>query len=584
MPPTDAPATARLAARWADWFPVLRWGRDCTQATFTADLTSAAVVTLLLIPQALAYALLAGMPAVTGLYASVLPLVVYALMGTSPVVAAGPAALRSVMSLAAVGAVAATGSPAFIAASALLAVMVGAMLLVMGALRMGFVAGFLSHPVLSGFVTAAGLLIAMSQLPHVLGMPLASQNLGAFLRSLWQHHTQVHSLTLAVGLGAVATLWAAKRWLQPGLRRLGTPAGAADLVSKAAPLLIMIGAIAITANTGWEARGLAVVGEIPQGLPTLTLMAFTDTTPEMLRLLLLPALLIAVLTFVEQISMAQGMAAKRRERVDTDAEMRAMGGANLASGLSGAFAVGASFSRTVVVAESGARTPVAALLTAVLLGLAALFLTPWLRHLPLAVLAATILLALGSLMDFASFGRTWRFSRADFAAQALTFGTTLLVDLVSGLTAGVVASLALHIWHSSRPHIAEVGNVPGTEHYRNVRRHAVTTHPRILSLRVDGSLFFANARFLEDRIAAEVASHPDLRHLILLCNAVNDIDASALESLRTIQQRLSDAGVLLHLSEVKGPVMDRLERSDFLAHLSGGVFLTHHQAVAALSA
>lgn len=568
----------------ASWFPVLDWGRRYRQPEFASDLMAAAVTTLLLIPQSLAYALLAGMPAVTGLYASMLPVVVYALMGTSPVLGVGPAALRSIMSLAVVGSVVAAGSPAFLAASMLLAVFVGVLLIVMGALRMGFIAGFLSHPVLSGFVTAAGLLIAMSQVPHVLGVKLASENLGAFAHSLWTRYDQIQPLPLIVGGVSMALLWASRRWLKRGLRALGLGATTADLTAKAAPLLLLIGAIVLAVASGWERQGLAVVGEIPQGLPRLTLMAFTDTPPEVVRALLLPALLIAMMTFVEQISIAQGMAAKRRERIDTDAEMRAMGGANLAAGLSGACSVGASFSRTAVMAEGGARTPAALLLTALLLALAALFFTPWLRHLPLAVLAATILVALGSLLDFASFARTWRYSRADFAAQALTFVVTLTVDLVSGLTVGVLASLALHIWYSSRPHIAIVGQVPGTEHYRNVLRHKVDTHDEILGLRVDGSLFFANARFLEDRVAAEVAARPHLRHLILQCTAVNDIDASALESLRTIEERLRDGGIQLHLSEVKGPVMDRLQRSDFLTRLSGQVFLSHHQAVTHLLA
>ena len=230
------------------------------------------------------------------------------------------------------------------------------------------------------------------------------------------------------------------------------------------------------------------------------------------------------------------------------------------------------------------HNPHLAELTALLLGLTALFFTPWLHHLPLAVLAATILMALGSLLDFGSFARTWRYSRADFAAQALTFGVTLLVDLVTGLTVGVIASLTLHIWRSSRPHIAVVGNVPGTEHYRNVLRHQVVTRPHILGLRVDESLYFANARALEDRVNAAVAARPALRHVVLQCSAINDVDASALDSLETIHQRLQDAGVQLHLSEVKGPVMDRLQRTDFLRHLSGQVFMTHHQAVQALQA
>lgn len=567
-----------------DWFPVLQWSRGYGRQQFAGDATAAAVVTLLLIPQSLAYALLAGMPAVTGLYASMLPLVVYALMGTSPVLGTGPAALRSIMSLAAVGAVVGVGSADFIATTLLLAVMVGVLLLIMGALRMGFIAGFLSGPVLSGFVTGAGLLIAISQLPLVLGTSLRTANLPEFLQSLWQQRGELHGLTLAVGAAAMLALWAAKRWLKALLQRAGVGVGAADLVTRAAPLLILIGFILLTQTTNWLAHGLAVVGTVPSGLPPFTLSSVLGAEMSTVQALLLPALLIAMLTFVEQISIAQAFAARRRERVDGDAEMRAMGAANIAAGLTGAHAVGASFSRTAVLHDAGARTPASHLLTALLLGITALFFTPWLYHLPLAVLAATILIALGSLLDFGSFARSWRYSRADFAAQALTFGVTLLVDLVSGLTVGVIASLALYIWRSSRPHIAVVGNVPGTEHYRNVLRHDVVTQPQVLGLRVDESLFFANARFLEDRLNAEVASRPALRHVVLQCTAVNDIDTSALESLLAINQRLQEAGIALHLSEVKGPVMDRLQRSDLLAKLSGRVFLTHHQAVQALDA
>jgi len=566
------------------WFPVLRWLRSTNRSTLAGDLTAAAVVTLLLIPQSMAYALLAGMPAVTGLYASMLPLIIYTLMGTSPVLGVGPAALRSIMSLAAVSAVVSTGSADFVAASALLAVLVGAMLMLMGALHMGFIASFLSTPVLSGFVTASGLLIGMSQLTHVLGTPLSSRNLWIFLQSLWQQAAQVHGLTLAVAGVALLALWAARRWLKTGLLCTGLPAGAADLLAKAAPLLVMLLAIALTALLGWADRGLAVVGDIPQGLPGLVFDALLGVSPGTLQALLLPALLIAMLTFVEQVSIVQGMAARRRERIDTSAEMRAMGGANLAAGITGAFAVGASFSRTVVQHESGARTPAAGFFTALLLGLTALFFTPWLHHLPLAVLAATILMALGSLIDLRGFARSWRISRADFAAHVLTFTVTLLVDLVSGLMTGVVASLVMHLWISSRPHIAVVGNVPGTEHYRNVLRHEVVTHPAVLGLRIDQSLFFANARYLEDRVAEAALAKPGLKHVVLQFTAVNDIDASALDSLEVIMQRLSDQGIALHLSEVKGPVMDRLKRTEFLQHLSGQVFLTHHQAIVALSA
>jgi SulP family sulfate permease len=545
-----------------------------------ADAMAAAIVTLLLIPQALAYALLAGMPPVAGLYASVLPLVVYALLGSSQVLAVGPAALRSIMSMAAVAAVVSPGTSDFVVVSALLALMVGVFLMLMGLLRMGFVAGFLSHPVLSGFVTASGVLIGMSQLGHLFGVPLPLSSVWMYAETLWTRLAQVHLLTLWVGLGTWAALALGPRLL----KALFTSKKVGTVVSKAWPLLLICVAVLASSMAGWAAQGVAVVGHIPQGLPALALPLLGELPASVWGALFLPALLIALLTFVEQVSIAQTLAARRRERIDVNAEMRAMGGVNIASGLSGAFAVGASFSRSVVADQAGARTPMAGMLTAVLVLCTALWLMPALHHLPLAVLAAIILVALGSLLDWRSFGKTWRYSKADFAAQFITFGVTLGVDLVSGLMAGVVASLMLHIWHSSRPHIATVGNVPGTEHYRNVLRHEVQTQPHVLGLRPDESLFFANARFLEDHVANAVAQQPHVRHVVLQCTAVNDIDASGLQSLEVIQQRLSDMGVALHLSEVKGPVMDRLQGTDFLKGLSGHVFLTHHQAVRALEA
>jgi len=568
--------------RWSEWFPILRWGRTYGRAQLLADTTAALVVTLLLIPQALAYAVLAGMPPVTGLYASMLPMVVYALMCSSTVLGPGPTALRSIMSLGAVGSVAAAGSAEFVAASSVLAVMVGVALLLMGALRMGFMAAFLSRPVLAGFMTAAGVLIGLGQVPHLLGVPLRTDTLGAFAASLAGALPQLHPLTLAVGAAALVLLWGARRVVAAALRALGVPAAAAELAAKVSPLAVMALAIGLTRSLGWASQGLAVVGDIPAGLPALSLQPLVQVGPTMWQALLVPALLIAVMTFIEQISVAQNLAARRGEPLDANAEMRAMGAANVAAGLSGAFAVGASFGRTAVVADSGGRTPAVGLIAAGLLAVVALAFTRWLHDLPLAVLAAIIWVSLGTLMDWRSFVVNWRYARSDFAAQALTFVATLTTDLVTGLTVGVIASLALHLARSSRPHIAVVGNVPGTEHYRNVRRHAVVTHPHILGLRVDESLFFANAGYLEARVAEELATHPGVRHVVLQCAAVNDIDASALQSLQQINERLQRAGVRLHLSEVKGPVMDRLRRSDFLQRLSGQVFLTHHQAVQAL--
>ncbi|WP_353400337.1 sulfate permease [Hydrogenophaga sp. 5NK40-0174] len=565
-----------------DWLPIVQWGSRYDRSTLVADLTAAAIVTLLLIPQSLALALLAGMPAQTGLYASMLPIVVYALLGSSHQLATGPTALRSIMSASAVGAVVASTGADFLATSALLALMCGVIMLAMGLLRLGFVASFLSHPVLTGFISAAGLLIAASQLKYFLGIPIKAGNVPELLGSLQALPAGPHMPTALTGLAGLALLYASRRWLKSLLLSAGLGQGVADLLHKAAPLFILIGFIALSWAMDLGGRGVAVVGKVPSGLPSLSLPSWGDAPLQLVQALLVPTILISLVGFIESVSVSQSMAAKRRERIDPDAELRGLGAANIAAGLTGAFSVGGSFSRSVVSSDADARTPAFGIFTAAILAITALFFTPALFHLPQAVLAATIMVAVHSLLDFGSFARTWRYSRIDFIAMALTFVVTLMVDIVSGLATGAVVSIVLHLWRSSRPHIAEVGRVPGTEHYRNILRHEVHTMPGVMGLRVDESLYFANARYLEDHVSAQMASHPDVTDLVLQCTAVNDIDASALESLKTINARLRDAAVRLHLSEVKGPVMDRLKRSDLLDQLSGQVFLTHHQAMTAM--
>jgi SulP family sulfate permease len=386
-----------------------------------------------------------------------------------------------------------------------------------------------------------------------------------------------------MGVGALGLLVLARQQLKPALKRWGMSAGTADVLSKATPVAVLLLSIALAAGLDLADQGVRVVGAVPQGMPPLTLPSLSAGSWALAQALWVPALLISLVGFVESVSVGQSLAAKRRERIDPDAELRALGLSNLGAGLSGGFPVTGGFSRSVVNFDAGARTPAAGIFTAVGLALAALFLMPWLFHLPQATLAATIMVAVLTLVDVGVFARTWRYAKTDFIALLLSFGLTLLAGVEVGLLAGVGASVLLLLYRTSRPHIAVVGQVPGTEHYRNVLRHAVLEQPGILGLRIDESLYFANARFLEDAIAAQVAMRAGLRHVVLQCSAVNDIDASALESLETINIRLQASGVLLHLSEVKGPVLDRLQRSHLLAQLSGQVFLTHHQAVQALS-
>ncbi len=566
--------------RISTWLPILGWGRSYTRQTFASDAMAAAIVTIMLVPQSLAYAMLAGLPAKYGLYASILPLLAYAVFGTSRTLAVGPVAVVSLMTASAAGAIAAQGSEGYILAAILLALISGVMLVAMGIFRLGFLANFLSHPVISGFISASAILIAAGQAKHILGLRVSGESLYDIVASLAGQITDTNLYTLALGGSTLAFLYFVRLRLKSLLVALRFPAYAADIIVKAGPVDAVAGTIGLVVAFDLGARGVALVGEIPQGLPALS---FPAIDLAMVKELAVPALLISLIGFVESVSVAQTLASKRRQRIVPDQELIALGAANIASAASSGFPVTGGFARSVVNHDAGAQTPAAGILTAIGITLTALFLTPYLSALPQATLAATIIVAVLSLVDITVPRRIWRYSKIDFIAMAATILGTLFIGVESGVVLGIALSLLLHLYRTSRPHVAVVGNVPGTEHFRNVERHAVETVPEVLTIRVDESLYFANTRFLEDRIAELVAARPKLRHVVLMCSAINAIDASALESLEEINHRLRDAGITLHLSEVKGPVMDRLLRTDFVEQLSGKVFLSQYAAMKALS-
>lgn len=566
--------------RASKYLPVLQWGRTYDGGTLTSDLLAAVIVTIMLIPQSLAYAMLAGLPPEVGLYASILPLVAYALFGTSRTLAVGPVAVVSLMTASAIGQIAVEGTIDYATAAVVLALLSGGMLVLMGVFRLGVLANFLSHPVISGFITAAGLLIAAGQLRHILGVSGGGNTLPEIVVSLARQLTAINPLTLAIGFGVLAFLIFARKHLKGMLTAIRIAPRLADMMAKAAPILAVAGTIGLAESFDLGAQGVALVGAIPQGMPAFGVPAFSL---DLISALVLPAFLISVVGFVESVSVAQTLAAKRRQRIEPDQELIGLGAANIAAGLSSGYPVTGGFARSVVNFDAGAQTPAAGVFTAAGIALAALFLTPLLESLPQASLAATIIVAVLSLVDLGAVRRVFAYSRSDFAAMAATILVTLGWGVEPGIVAGVLLSLLLHLHRTSKPHIAVVGQVPGTEHYRNVDRHAVLTRPDILSIRVDESLYFANSRFLEDQIAALVAEWPELKHVILMCSAVNAIDASALESLEEINRRLADAGIGFHLSEVKGPVMDRLRTTEFLRHLNGEVHLSQHDAFRGLS-
>ena len=562
-------------------FPILGWLPSYNKGTVTNDLVAAAIVTIMLVPQSLAYAMLAGLPPVVGLYASILPLLAYAIFGTSRVLAVGPVAVVSLMTAAAVGQIAASGTAAYLEAAIVLAFLSGLILLAMAVLRLGLIANFLSHPVVSGFITASGLLIAASQLKHVLGIAATGDTLPEILVLLIAGMGQLNIYALLIGAGAIAFLFWVRRRLKPLLIRVGFQPRLAEILAKAGPVAAIAVSIIVVKLFGLEGRGVRIVGDIPGALPPFALPSFN---PDLWLQLLPSAVLISLVGFVESISVAQTLAAKRRQRIVANQELVGLGTANIAAALSGGYPVTGGFARSVVNYDAGAQTQMAGVFTAIGILGATLFLTPLFRYLPQAVLAATIIVAVLSLVDLRAMRRTYLYSKTDFAAMAATVATVLTVGVEAGIIIGMAVSVLLLLWRSSRPHIAIVGQVPGTEHFRNVNRHDVMTDPTVLTVRVDESLYFANARFLEDKIYDYVALRPELKHVILMCPAVNMIDASALESLEAVAHRLNAAGVGFHLSEVKGPVMDALKRSDFFQHFKGQVFLSQYDAAKTLAA
>lgn len=557
------------------FFPITEWLPQYRLDTLNQDMLAAVIVTIMLIPQSLAYAMLAGLPPEVGLYASIAPLILYAVFGSSRTLAVGPVAVISLMTAVAAGQLAQQGTPEYIGAVLILTLLSGLMLTLMGLLRLGFLANFLSHPVISGFITASGIIIAASQLKHLFGIQISGHHLPELLMSLIHEIQHTNTPTLLLGLGSLLFLYATRAGLQSLLVKIGLNHYLAGMLTKTAPILAVVMTTWITFHYRLDLQGVAVVGQIPSGLPSLSLPSIDS---GMWQQLWMGALLISLVGFVESVSVGQTLAAKRRQRIDPDQELIGLGASNLGAAISSGMPVTGGFSRSVVNFDAGAQTPAAGAFTALGIIFATLWLTPLIAYLPLATLAATIIVAVLSLVDFKAILHTYHYSGSDFSAMLATILVTLSAGVEAGIIVGVLLSILIHLYRTSRPHSAIIGRVSGTEHFRNIDRHSVETNPGIAILRVDESLYFANARYLEDRVAALVKHQSELKHLVLACQAINHIDASALESLETINERLKEADICLHFAEIKGPVMDRLNNVKFFDHINGRVFLSTFDA------
>ncbi|HIK46513.1 MAG TPA: sulfate permease, partial [Leptolyngbyaceae cyanobacterium M65_K2018_010] len=564
------------------YLPILEWGLHYKSEDLVGDVTAGIIVASVLVPQSMAYAQLAGLPPQSGLYASILPLLIYPWFGTSRFLAVGPEAVGSLLVAAGLTSLSSPDSPNYLALAAVLALGVGIVEIILGLLRLGFVTNFLSHAVTAGFINAAALVIGFSQVKHILGVQIAGgEHFFPLLGELARALPQLNPAAVALGVGSGVIILGFQTWLAPWLRRRGLSPVAVVPIAKSAPLL----AIAIGTLLTWRWRlndtaGIKVVGDIPAGLPTfqwpnLSLVSWQEVLPVVLT--------IAFVGFTEAFAVAQALGSRRRQSVDANQELIALGAANLGAAFTGAYPVTGGVSRSALNFTAGANTSLALMITGTLMALTVMFLTPLFYFLPQACLAAMIMVAVSHFLDWPGFYKLWRYNKADAIAFLATFITVLVVGVVAGILTGAAVSIVLYLWRTSRPHIAIVGRIAGTEHFRNVQRHPVLTCPHVLSVRVDESLYFANMRALEDFLLTAVTQNPEVKHLVLICSGINFIDGSALETLERLMAQLQSMGVQLNLAEVKGPVMDGLEKIGFVEHLGREhIFLSTHAAMEAM--
>lgn len=552
------------------------WLRNYAPGNGTHDLLAGLIVTVLVIPQSLAYALLAGLPPQAGLYAGILPVLAYAFLGSSMTQAVGPVAITAIMTFAVLTPLAEPQTAHYIELAATLALMSGVIVLIFGTLRMGFLSQLLSRPVISGFISGSAILIVVSQIKFLTGIPMSETKIWQVAAAVYQRWGESIPDTLVLGGSSLVVLMLSRYFMAGWLCRMGMTQTRADFAVRLMPLLTLALATAVVANWQLDLRhGVTVVGAIAA---SLTPLHFFVPGWESMHQLAGPAVLLAVIGMVQNITMAQALAIKRRERIDANHELVGLGSANIVAAFYGGMPVGGGLSRTAVNLAAGARTPLASIVAALsMLGVIALG-TQWLSRLPLAVLAASITVAAISMLDFKALQQAWRYDRVDALALLGTAAGVMVLGVEWGIALGVGLSLTALLIRASTPHIAVIGRIPGTEHFRNVQRHGVETIAGVLFLRVDESLFFGNLSAIEQRISQELAHDLTLHDVVLIMSAVNRVDTTAMEVLTDINRDLASKNIRFHLAEVKGPVQDRLVRSPLWKSLSGEVHLSVNAA------
>jgi len=561
------------------FLPISSWLKTYSREDLNGDLIAGVITAILLVPQAIAYAMLAGLPPQLGLYASMLPPAVYSLFGTSRTMSVGPVSVGAIMIASALATpeISQLGSP--IESAVILALEGGVILLLMAILRMGGLVNFISHPVLTGFTSGAAILIIFSQLPQLLGMgkPQCGLDTSCYINYV-QHY---NSVTLCIGLLSIVVLFFFSKPLTFLLKKSGIADSVVMGISKSGPLLVVVLGTVLVSKIGFEeTNAVKVIGSVPAGLPDFNL---DFGLSNKWKLLLPYSGFITLIAYIESVAIAKVTANMRNQRIDANQELVALGAANLAAAVSGGMSVAGGFSRTMVNFSAGARTQMAMIIAVGILSLAVIFFTDWFEIIPKVTLAAIIIIAILPLVKLGNIANTWSYDRADGIAELATLLGVLFFGIEEGLVFGIILTIVAYLRKTSQPHIAVVGRVANTEHYRNVDRHQVQTWDNLLLLRVDENITFSNVGYIEDFLMAELAKHNTVKHVIFIFTSVSYIDTTGFEALENLNRTLKVSEIALHLAEVKGPVMDKLEQTDFLEQLKPGqVFFRVEEAISTL--
>lgn len=555
------------------------WLRQYQSSTLPTDVIAGLVVGVLVIPQSLGYAVLAGLPPVYGLYAAIVPVMVYAWIGSSNVQAVGPVAITAIMTASSLHPYASQGVQQYALMASLLSLMVGTLLWLAGRLKLGWIMQFISRGVSAGFISGAAVLIFISQLKYLTAIPITGNGLIGYLSSMQRYADQLHWLTLLIGVVAFALL-VANRYGSKWVWQSWLSSSHAKWAERLFPLILLVIAIILSISLHWTAKGVATIGSIPQGLPSF-ILPYVPNFHEMLDLLP-SAGLMALIVFVSSSSVANNYARLRGETFDANRELTGLGLANMAGGFFQSFAVAGGFSRTAINSDSGAKTPVASLVTVLVMVAALIAFSDALAPLPYALLGATIMAAIISLIDITTLQAAWQRDRLDAASFVSAFVGVLIFGLNTGLVIGLMVSFASLIWQSSKPHVAIVGQLAGTGHFRNINRHDVITFPNLLMLRIDESIFFGNSESVHHRVVQATRQYPDAQEIVLIMSAVNHIDLTGQEMLISLNKELLNQNKHLNFSFIKGPVMDIIENTPIITDLSGHVYLSTMDAVNAL--